>query len=49
MSARVPPPPPSADGGTEPGVIYADIDPAEVISARTRIPNLQHDQPFDGP
>ena len=38
-----------AEGGTEPGVIYADIDPAEVMSARARIPNLQHDQPFDGP
>lgn len=38
-----------AEGGTERGVILADIDPAEVASARARIPNLQHDQPFEGP
>ena len=38
-----------AEGGTEPRVIYADIDPAEAVAARTRIPNLQHDQSFEGP
>ena len=38
-----------AEGGTDPGVIYADIDPAEVTAARARIPNLQHDQQFEGP
>ena len=38
-----------ADGGTEPGVIYADIDLAEVAKARARIPSLRHDRPFEGP
>lgn len=38
-----------AEGGTEPGVILADIDPAAASDARTRIPNLQHDRPFGGP
>jgi deaminated glutathione amidase len=33
-------------GGAEPGVIVADIDPAKVREARTRIPSLQHDRPF---
>jgi predicted amidohydrolase len=27
-------------------VIVADIDPAKVREARTRIPSLQHDRPF---
>ena len=38
-----------AEGGTDPGVIYAEIDTTEVSNARARIPNLQHDQPFEGP
>jgi predicted amidohydrolase len=38
-----------AEAGMEPGVILADIDPAEAAAARARIPNLQHDQPFEGP
>jgi predicted amidohydrolase len=38
-----------AEGGTDPGVIYAEIDTTEVSTARARIPNLLHDQPFDGP
>jgi predicted amidohydrolase len=38
-----------AEGGTEPGVIVADIDPDLAIEARARIPNLQHDRPFEGP
>ncbi|HKD21122.1 MAG TPA: carbon-nitrogen hydrolase family protein [Rhizomicrobium sp.] len=38
-----------AEGGTEPGVILADIDPAAAADARARIPNLQHDRPFSGP
>jgi len=31
----------------QPGVIIADIDPAEVAKARARIPALQHDRPFE--
>ncbi|MDZ7909339.1 MAG: carbon-nitrogen hydrolase family protein [Gemmobacter sp.] len=38
-----------ADGGTEPGVIFADLDLAEVDRARGRVPALQHDRAFDGP
>ncbi len=38
-----------ADGGTEPGVTYAELDRAAVASARARIPSLTHDRPFDGP
>ncbi len=36
-----------AEGGTEPGVIMADIDPAEVAAARARIPSLQHGRRFE--
>ena len=36
-----------AEGGTEPGVIVAEIDPAQVASARTRIPSLQHGRRFE--
>jgi predicted amidohydrolase len=38
-----------AEGGTDPGVIYAEIDTTEVSNARARIPNLLHGRPFDGP
>jgi predicted amidohydrolase len=38
-----------ADGGTDPGVILADLDLAEVEKARTRIPSLTHDRTFAGP
>jgi len=38
-----------AEGGTEPGVFVADIDPALVADARARVPNLQHDRAFEGP
>jgi predicted amidohydrolase len=38
-----------ADGGTEPGITYADIDLAAVERARRRIPSLMHDRPFEGP
>jgi predicted amidohydrolase len=34
-----------AEGGTEPGVILAEIDPAAVTEARQRIPSLQHTRP----
>ena len=38
-----------ADGGTEPGITYAEIDLAAVDRARRRIPSLMHDRPFEGP
>jgi deaminated glutathione amidase len=38
-----------ADGGTEPGITYVDIDLAEVARARARIPSLSHDRKFTGP
>ena len=38
-----------ADGGTDPGVTYAEIDLAEVARAHARVPSLTHDRPFDGP
>lgn len=38
-----------AEGGTEPGVIVADIDTAMVQDARTRVPSLLHDRAFKGP
>jgi predicted amidohydrolase len=36
-----------AEGGTEPCVIFADIDPAEVAVARGRVPSLQHGRRFE--
>jgi predicted amidohydrolase len=36
-----------AEGGTEPGVIFADVDPAEVSAARSRVPSLQHGRRFE--
>ncbi len=36
-----------AEGGTEPGVVLAKIDPAEIASARGRIPSLQHGRRFE--
>jgi predicted amidohydrolase len=36
-----------AEGDTEPGVVLADIDPAEVAAARGRIPSLQHGRRFE--
>jgi predicted amidohydrolase len=36
-----------AEGGTEPGVVMAQIDPAEVGTARARIPSLQHGRRFE--
>ncbi len=35
-----------ADGGCETGFVSADIDPARVAEARSRIPSLQHDREF---
>jgi deaminated glutathione amidase len=36
-----------AEGGIEPGVVFADIDPAEVSAARGRIPSLHHGRRFE--
>jgi predicted amidohydrolase len=36
-----------AEGGTEPGVILAKIDPAEIAAVRGRIPSLQHGRRFE--
>jgi predicted amidohydrolase len=35
------------EGDTEPGVILAEIDPAQVAAARGRIPSLQHGRRFE--
>lgn len=36
-----------AEGGTEPGVILAEIDPAQVAAARAKVPSLQHGRRFE--
>jgi deaminated glutathione amidase len=36
-----------AEGGTEPAVILADVDPAQVTAARSRIPSLHHGRRFE--
>lgn len=36
-----------AEGGTEPGVVMANIDLAEIAAARARIPSLQHGRRFE--
>ena len=36
-----------AEAGTEPGVVIAEIDPAEVAMARSRIPSLLHGRRFE--
>ena len=38
-----------ADGGEEPGIVLAEIDPARVDTARAMIPALGHDRDFAGP
>jgi predicted amidohydrolase len=38
-----------AEAGTEPGVIFAEIDPALSGAARAKIPNLQHGRDFAEP
>jgi deaminated glutathione amidase len=35
------------EGDIEPGVILAEIDPAQVAAARGRIPSLQHGRRFE--
>src|SRR6202161_3460578 len=36
-----------AEGGIEPGVVMAEIDPAEVAKARGRVPSLRHGRRFE--
>ena len=36
-----------SEAGTDPDVIFADIDPALVSEARARMPSLRHDRPFE--
>jgi deaminated glutathione amidase len=36
-----------AEGSTEPGVVMAQIDPSEVVAARSRIPSLHHGRRFE--
>jgi hypothetical protein len=35
-----------AEGGVEPGVVLAEIDPAKVDAARKSVPSLQHGRRF---
>jgi predicted amidohydrolase len=35
-----------ADGGDEEGIVLAEIDLAQVVETRRRIPSLNHDRPF---
>jgi len=35
-----------AEAGVEPGVIFAEIDPAKAAEVRGRVPSLAHDRPF---
>jgi deaminated glutathione amidase len=36
-----------AEAGSEPGLILAEVDPAEVAAARSRVPSLQHGRRFE--
>ncbi len=36
-----------AEGGAEPGIVMARIDPSEVVAARSRIPSLHHGRRFE--
>jgi predicted amidohydrolase len=36
-----------AEGRAEPGIVLAQIDPAEVTTARSRVPSLQHGRRFE--
>ncbi len=38
-----------ADGGSAPGVTFADLDLGAVAAARQRVPSLTHDRDFAGP
>jgi predicted amidohydrolase len=36
-----------AEGGTEPGLLFAEIDPAAAVAARAKIPSLLHGRRFE--
>jgi len=36
-----------AEGGNEPGIVLAEVDPAEVAAARAKIPSLHHGRRFE--
>jgi predicted amidohydrolase len=36
-----------AEGGIEPAIILAEVDPAEVVAARAKIPSLHHGRRFE--
>ncbi len=36
-----------AEGGSEPGVVLAEVDPAQVVAARSRIPSLLNGRRFE--
>lgn len=38
-----------ADGGTDPGVTFVELDPEAVVRARSRIPSLTHDRKYADP
>ena len=38
-----------ADAGDPVGVTFVDIDPAEALAARRRIPSLAHDRAYTAP
>ena len=38
-----------ADGGDEPGIVYADIDPERAAKVRGMLPSLEHDRAFAPP
>ncbi|UWR45040.1 carbon-nitrogen hydrolase family protein [Phaeobacter inhibens] len=38
-----------ADGGTDIGITYIDLDLEKVAQARRQVPSLSHDREFDGP
>ncbi len=38
-----------ADGGEDPGIVVAEIDPAEVERARAMVPSLRHDRVIERP
>lgn len=35
-----------AEGGTDPGIVAAEIDLQEIAEVRSRLPSLEHDRPF---
>ena len=38
-----------ADGGEDPGIVMAEIDPGRVEAIRSRVPSLHHDRPYSAP